>query len=170
MISWNSAGPKMPAFTYYPLLEIGVGVFLLIMAFVVPILFVVYNGIKAEQWGELLFCAGFFVLFFFMGKSLTLQSLSARRSEIGYSFYQNLREPAVAIDLKPADWLGIKTEEEVAKDEKGEPIAKGEIYIKIQLKTQQGPRDFYKSVNRGEINSIVGALEELRKKSEEESP
>ncbi|PKL43328.1 MAG: hypothetical protein CVV42_20305 [Candidatus Riflebacteria bacterium HGW-Riflebacteria-2] len=170
MISWNSAGPKLPAFTYYPLLEIGVGVFLLIMAFVVPVLFLVYNGIKAEQWGELLFCAGFFVLFFFMGKSLTFQSLSVRHSEIGFSFYQNLREPALAIDLSDNDWLGIKTEEEVAKNQKGEPIAKGEVYIKILLKTPQGLREFYKSVNRGEINSIVGALEELRKKTEEESP
>ncbi len=168
MISWNSAGTKLPAFTYYPLLEIGVGIFLLIMSFVVPVLFVVYNGIKAEQWGELLFCAGFFVLFFFMGRSLSFQSLSARHSETGFSFYQNLREPAQSIDLKSSDWLGIKTEEEVAKNEKGEPIEKGEVYIKIQLKTPNGSKEFYKSVNRGEINSIVGALEELRKKSEEE--
>ncbi len=170
MISWNSAGSKLPAFTYYPLLEIAVGIFLLIMAFVVPILFLVYNGIKAEQWGELLFCAGFFVLFFFMGRSLSFQSLSARRTEIGFSFYQNMREPAVAIDLKASDWLGIKSTESVARNEKGEAIEKGEVYIHILLKTSQGDRELYKSVNRKEIASIIGSLEELRKKSEEESP
>ncbi|PKL42033.1 MAG: hypothetical protein CVV41_16420 [Candidatus Riflebacteria bacterium HGW-Riflebacteria-1] len=170
MISWNSAGTKLPAFAYYPLLEIGVGVFLLIMAFVVPILFLVYNGIKAEQWGELLFCAGFFVLFFFMGRALSFQSLSARRTEIGFSFQQNLREPAVAIDLKAGDWLGIRTTEAIAKDKDGKEIKDGEVYISIILKTAQGEREFYKSINRKEVNSIVSALDELRKKSEEKSP
>jgi hypothetical protein len=167
MISWNSAGPKLPGFTYYPLLEIGVGIFLLIMAFVVPVLFVVYNGVKAEQWGELLFCAGFFLLFFFMGKSLTFQNLSARRTEIGFSFQQNLREPPVAIDLKSNDWLGIKSEEWQGSTRSGE---KSETYVCIILKTKQGPREFYKSVNRKEITTIIKALEELRKQSEEESP
>lgn len=167
MINWNSAGPKLPVFTYYPLLEIGVGIFLLLAAFVVPILFLAYNGIKAEQWDELLFCAGFFLVFFFLGRSLTFQSLSARRTELGFSFYQNLREPPVAIDLKGSDWLGIKSEEAAAVTASGE---KGEVFISIILKTSQGPREFYKSVNRKEIISIAGALEELRKKSEEESP
>ena len=161
MINWESAGSKLPAFTYYPLLEIAVGVFLLIMAFVVPVLFLVYNGIKAEQWGELLFCAGFFVLFFFMGRSLTFQSLVARKTGTGFSFYQNMREPAVALELTNSDWLGIKTSETGEKDE---------IFTSILLKTSQGDREFYKSVNRKEINSIISALEELRKKSEEESP
>ncbi|MBU1106882.1 MAG: hypothetical protein KKB51_09470 [Candidatus Riflebacteria bacterium] len=161
MISWESAGSKLPAFTYYPLLEIAVGIFLLTMAFVVPVLFLVYNGIKAEQWGELLFCAGFFMLFFFMGRSLMFQSLTVRKTEQGFHFYQNLREPALTIDLKSSDWLGIKTSETGEKDE---------IFTSILLKTSQGDREFYKSVNRKEINSIITALNELRKKPEEESP
>jgi len=161
MISWESAGTKLPAFTYYPLLEIAVGVFLLIMSFVVPVLFLVYNGVKAEQWGELLFCTGFFVLFFFMGRSLIFQSLSGRKTERGFHFYQNLREPAIAIELDNAEWLGIKTSETGEKDE---------IFTSILLKTTQGEKEFYKSVNRKEINSIISALEKLRKKTEEGSP
>ena len=65
MIKWYELEEKAACFVYYPLLEMAVGIFLMICALAVPILFLVYNGIKVEQWGELLFCFLFFVLFLF---------------------------------------------------------------------------------------------------------
>lgn len=159
MIRWFSSGEKLPGFSYYPLLEIGVGVFLLTMSLIVPILFVIYNGVRFEQWPELLFCAGFLVLFFFMGKSLTFQSLQACRTESGFAFSQNMREPPVSLQLKSSEWQGIRTDDEQVGDE---------TVVHLQLKTTTGVVELYRSINRKEINKMVGALELLRKKAEEE--
>ncbi len=158
MIRWIVTEDKLPGFSYYPLLEMGVGIFLMISALVVPVLFLVYNGIKAEQWGELLFCAGFFLLFIFMGKSLTFQSMSACQTPEGFRFYQNLREPAITHQLGRQQWLGIKTSDEKSGEE---------TFVLLKLKTKDGELDFYKSINRKEIKNMVGALEELYKKAEE---
>ncbi|MDD3147989.1 MAG: hypothetical protein PHD82_11840 [Candidatus Riflebacteria bacterium] len=158
MVHWFITEERLSGFTYYPLLEIGVGIFLMLAALAMPVLFVYYNGIKPEQWAELLFCAGFLVLFMFMGKSLTFQSMQARQTSEGFSFFQNLREPAVLHTIERTNWLGIKTVEE----KKGE-----ETFTILQIKTPEGELDFYKSLNKKEINKMVGALVELQKKAEE---
>jgi hypothetical protein len=158
MIKWHGDGPAA-GFTYYPALEIGVGIFLMIASVIVPLLFVYYNGIKAENWAELLFCAGFFLLFMFMGHSLTFQTLQVALNNKKYSFYQNLREPPTAIEMKEYDWEGIKTEDEKVGEE---------TFIVLKLKTFEKEIEFYRSVNRGEINTIVDALGKIRKNSEEE--
>ncbi len=159
MIKWYGTEPKFVGFSYYPVLEIGVGIFLMIAALIVPALFVYYNGIKAENWGELLFCLGFFLLFMFMGRSLTFQSLSVKATERGYLFYQNLREPPTSFEIKKLDWEGIRTEEADQGDEK---------FIVLILKVFENEREFYRSVNRNEINQLVAALEILNKSDKEE--
>jgi len=159
MIRWIITEDRLPGFTYYPLLEMGVGVFLMLAAIGLPVLFFAYNGVKMQQWAELLFVAGFFILFIFMGKQLTFQSMHARVTADGFSFYQNLREPAVEHRLKKAEWLGIRTCEEKSGEE---------TFILLKLKTANGELDFYKSINRKEISKMVGALDELHKKVEEE--
>lgn len=159
MIRWVITEDKLPGFTYYPLLEMGTGVFLMLAAIGLPVLFFAYNGVKMQQWAELLFVAGFFILFMFMGKQLTFQSMRARVTADGFAFYQNLREPAVEHRLKKTEWLGIRTCEEKSGEE---------TFILLKLKTANGELDFYKSINRKEISKMVGALEELHKKVEEE--
>ncbi len=159
MIRWIITEDRLPGFTYYPLLEMGVGVFLMLAAIAMPIVFVAYNGVKMQQWPELLFVVGFFVLFIFMGKNLTFQSMHARVTADGFAFYQNMREPAVEHRLNKADWLGIRTSEEKSGEE---------TFILLKLKTANGELDFYKSINRKEISKMVGALEELHNKVEEE--
>jgi len=159
MIRWIITEDKLPGFTYYPLLEMGTGIFLMLAAIGLPVLFFAYNGVKMQQWAELLFVAGFFILFMFMGKQLTFQSMRARVTADGFAFYQNLREPAVEHRLKKTEWLGIRTCEEKSGEE---------TFILLKLKTANGELDFYKSINRKEISKMVGALEELHKKVEEE--
>lgn len=158
MIRWLSAEGKFAGFSYYPLLEMGVGVFLLIMSVVVPTLFLIYNGIKSEQWAELLFCAGFLVLFMFMGKSLTFQLMQVVQTENGYTFFQNMREPQVNLQLKNTEWTGIRTLDVKTGDE---------TMLHLKLKTASGEIEFYKSINRKEINKMVTALEQLRNKAKE---
>lgn len=154
MIKWYGTEPKLTGFTYFPLLEIGVGIFLMIAAIVVPTLFVYYNGIKAENWGELLFCACFFALFAFMGRSLTFQSLSVKENDQNWVFFQDMRDPPVSFLVKKYDWEDIQTKEIKEKDE---------TFIVLILNFYEGDQEFYRSVNRNEINSIVKALETLHK-------
>lgn len=158
MVRWIITEERLPGFSYYPLLEMSVGIFLMLAAVALPVVFLVYNGLKAEQWGELLFCAGFLVLFLFMGKSLTFQTMRAEQTSDGFSFYQNLREPAVSHKLGQRQWLGIKTSDEKSGEE---------TFTLLKLKTPDGELDFYKSINKKEINTLVGALGELHKKAEE---
>lgn len=156
MIKMISVEAKITGFSYYPLLEIGTGIFLLFSSLLVPVLFLVYNGIKLEQWGELLFCLLFFLLFFYMGKSLTFQSMQVRREGENVILYQNLREPPTRLIVPATDWQGISTRDE----EMGE-----EIFVILYVRIKNEEKEFYRSVNRKEIKKICDALIALGKSS-----
>lgn len=156
MIKMISVETKITGFSYYPLLEIGTGIFLLFSSLLVPVLFLVYNGIKLEQWGELLFCLLFFLLFFYMGKSLTFQSMQVRREGENVILYQNLREPPTRLIVPATDWQGISTRDE----EMGE-----EIFVILYVRIKNEEKEFYRSVNRKEIKKICDALIALGKSS-----
>jgi hypothetical protein len=158
MIRWYEIESKASGFAYYPLLEIAVGIFLMICALVVPILFLIYNGIKLEQWGELLFCALFFLLFSFMGKNLTFQYLKVEQSADQITFYQNLREPPVEITVETNKLSGLTTKETKEGDE---------TFIVLNLKLPE-EKEFYRSVNRKEIKKISEAIIALGRMAKEE--
>ena len=159
MIRFISVESKVTGFTFYPLLEIGTGIFLLICSLVVPILFLFYNGIKAEQWGELLFCLLFFLLFSFMGKSLTFQYMRVEMKADSFHFYQNLREPPTDFELAQQDWQGISTRDEMVGHETN-------VVLYVKMKNEE--KEFYRSVNRKEINKICDALIKLVKTDKED--
>lgn len=170
MIKNFTSEAGLPGFTYYPLLEIGTGIFLFISSIVVPALYLYYNGVKLQNWGELLFCAGFFLLFFFMGKSLIFQSLTVQQTSKGFYFYQNLREPAVTIECDKYGWEGIKTEDAQIGEE---------TYVVLKLKILNDDdsvreTEFYKSPSKKEIETIVAAMNSLKKidkeNDDDESP
>lgn len=154
MIKMITIESKVGGFTYYPLLEMGTGVFLIICSLVVPILFVYYNGIKPEQWGELLFCLGFLILFLFMGKSLTFQSMHVELKGENVHFYQNLREPPTEFVIPRNEWQGISTRDEEVGDETN---------VILFIKINNSEKEFYRSVNRKEINKMCDALIALGK-------
>lgn len=154
MIKWYSVQSKISGFAFFPLLEMGVGVFLMICSIAVPVLFLVYNGLKPEQWGELLFCALFLALFLFMGKSLTFQSMKVMIEDEKYHFFQNLREPPSDFFMNKKDFHGFSTRD---VDEGGE------IFIVLYLKDSGQEKEFYRSNNRKEIKKISEALIELGK-------
>ena len=158
MIKWYSISDNISGFSYYPLLEMSVGIFLLIMAFLIPILFLAYNGINLNQWDELLFCLVFFILFAALGHSLTFQSLRAEYDKGNFTFYQNLRNPPFNLELDKKSWKGIQSKEQ----DQG-----SETFYILNLKTEKENIEFYRSVNRKEIRKITEALEKLKKISEE---
>lgn len=159
MIKWYSISEGVSGFSYYPLIEIGVGIFLLIMAFLVPVLFLAYNGISLSQWDELLFCLFFFILFGGLGHSLTFQSLHVEYAKGQFSFFQSLRKPNFSLNLEKSSWTGIQTKEQ----DQG-----SETFIILYIKTNKENVEFYRSVNRKEIRKITEALDKLKKISEEE--
>ncbi|GAB4282563.1 MAG: hypothetical protein Kow0029_28160 [Candidatus Rifleibacteriota bacterium] len=159
MIKWFTVNSKVTGFVYYPLLEMGTGVFLMICAVSVPLLFVIYNGVKPEQWGELLFCIFFFLLFFIMGKSLTFQKLEVKLKNDEFCFYQNLREPPTEFVIKESAWQGFVTSEEEVGTET--------MFI-LLLKDENTEKEFYRSVNRNEIKKISEAIISLVKNTKEE--
>lgn len=154
MIKMITIDSKVSGFVYYPILEIGTGVFLMICSLSVPILFIVYNGIKPEQWKELLFCLFFLILFLFMGKSLTFQTMRVEVKGENVYFYQNLREPPTEFIIPITEWLGIFTCDEEINNQ---------INVVLFIKEQNSEREFYRSVNRNEINKICDALIALKK-------
>jgi hypothetical protein len=139
----------------------GTGIFLMICSVLVPVLFLVYNGIKPEQWGELLFCALFFIFFMFMGKALTFQSLKVSIENESFVFFQNLREPAVEFSLPFEQFKGFSTRE----TQEG-----NETFVLLFIKSYEKEFEFYRSVNRKEINKISEALVKLGKAVKEEQP
>lgn len=159
MIKWYSVSEGVSGFSYYPLLEIGVGIFLLIMAFLVPILFLVYNGMNIKQWDELLFCLVFLILFGGLGRSLTFQYLRVQYGNGQFSFFQSLRKPDFSLKLEAPSWTGIQTREQ----DQG-----NETHIILYIKINKENVEFYRSVNRKEIRKITEALDKLKKLSEEE--
>lgn len=150
---------KIMGFSYYPALEIGFGIFLLIMAFLVPILFFKYNGFKTQQWGEWLFVIGFFIFFFLLGKNLTCQSMKVEIKNNRIFFSQDMRLPAVNLDIDLTAWQDsslIETEEQNEK-----------MYF-IKIKTESSVNDFYQTRNAKEAQQMVQLLKDIYKENKGE--
>ena len=150
---------KIMGFSYYPAIEIGLGIFLLIMSFLVPIISFKYNGFKTQPWGEWLFCIGFFLFFFLLGKSLTFQSMKVEVKNNRIYFRQDMRLPAVILDIDLSDWEGQSLSE---KEENGE-----KIYL-LNLKTKSDTKEFYQTKSNSEVGKINDMLNILLKETKGE--
>lgn len=156
MLRLHSAQSKLIGFSYFPLLEIAVGTFLLIVAITVPLLFAKYNGFKSSQTGEWIACIIFMLFFLMLGKSLTFQKMKVGITRgTNVRFYQNMRDPQVTFDIKQSEWKGVNiTEENGFNNEK--------LHV-INIVSSTETFEFYKSINKKEISQITSALEQLRK-------
>ena len=150
---------KLIGFSYYPILEIIVGVFLLIMSFLVPLLFFKYNGFKVQQWDEWLMAIAFFIFFFLLGKNLTFQSLKVEIKNNRIYLSQDMRLPAINLDLDIADWEGYSS---FTKEEKNEKM---HFFV---IKTKTGTFEFYQTRNDNEILQITNMLSLLYKENKGE--
>jgi hypothetical protein len=94
-----------------------------------------------------------------MGKSLIFQSLKVSVENDKFNFYQNLRDPAVQFELDRQDFRGLATRDIQVGEE---------TFILLLIKTSEHEKEFYRSVNRKEIQQICDALIKLGKSSQEE--
>ncbi len=145
---------KLTGFTYYPVLEICLGVFFLFISFFVPLLFFRYNGFKIAQWDEWLFLLFFFLLFFFLGKNLSYQNMRVELKGNRLQLRQDMRSSEVNLELDLSEWNGIIQE---TTKEKGENM----YFIKIKHKSES--KDFYQTRNQNESNQMTELLNKIYK-------
>jgi len=155
MIKWMNSPQGITGFSYHPTLEVGFGLFLIVVAMTVPILFFWFNGVNFRQWSEWVFCMGFLFFFGWMGYTLAWQEFRAGVHDSILSITQDLRGPDFSITIPLADWQGISFSD--AHDEQGKSVRC------LRLETTNGHREIYRSVSPEEINAIGDALEILRK-------
>lgn len=159
MISEIVENNKLAGFSYYPILEICLGVFFLFMSFCVPLLFAKYNGFKfLEQWDEWLFLLIFFFVFLLLGKSLTWQKLTVKEENGTINFFQNLRSPEVSIECKFEDWI----ENRIVIHNYKEKDPRADNLHEIILKLKHEERQFYVTKSKKEAQIILDNLNKLQ--------
>lgn len=162
MIRWVSSQSRLTGFTFYPAWEICFGLFLVMSAVALPVLFFKYNGFQAKQYPEWLFCLGFVVFFGWMGKALIFQVFLARIEADRVVIEHNLREPAVRIDRPLADWRDT-----LARETRGD---KGESFHLLVLAVGTEAVELYRSINQAEVEDLQKALQTLHRSAIPEVP
>ena len=140
---------KLVGFTFYPLLENLFGAFSLFMAILVPIIFFKVNGFKTEQWDEWIYVFVFFVFFGLLGYFIGYQNMRVEIKDNVIHLMQDMREPAVMLDIKLDDWLGVTREIKEEKNEK---------FYCIYIKTNTDTKYFYQTKSLKEANVIGDTL------------
>lgn len=149
MIKWAYTADRLTGFTYYPTLEIVMGVFFILAAFALPILFVYYNSISIDKWDEIAFCVIFFVFFAFLGKSLANQSMHMELKENNFVIKQDMHLPETIIEFKPENFYGIDIIQEKQNNN---------LFHVIVINAENGNYKLYKSVSKKEIDRIHLAI------------
>lgn len=149
---------RLVGFTYYPVLEIILGVFFLFMSFFLPLLFGRYNGFKfLQQWDEWLFLLFFFILFFFLGKNLAYQNMRVEVRNNNISLRQDMREPPVSLNILIEKWSGST----LKKSEVSENGQKFDPMYTISVIENNTEKVFYETRSEKEAKKILNALNKL---------
>jgi hypothetical protein len=154
VIRWTSSQARLAGFTFYPVLEIAFGLFLVMSALAVPLLFLRFNGLQGKQWPELLFCLGFLLFFGWMGKTLIFQAFLVRVEGGNLVVEHNLRDPAVSCTRPLGEWEETTIRE--ATD------GKGDRYYLLVLVAKGQAIELYRSINSAEIVALHEALVTLQ--------
>ncbi|MBF0545590.1 MAG: hypothetical protein HQM08_14200 [Candidatus Riflebacteria bacterium] len=154
MIRWFSGVGGLEGFLFWPFWEVAVGWLLMIVALVVPLLFVIFNGFNPKQYLEWLFCLGFLVFFLWMGSVLAFQSFTARILDGRLVIDHNLRDPPLHVDIPTPEWLSSTIRSNVNVD--------GKLFTVLFVQTVGGECEIFRTVNFHIADYLVRALETLR--------
>ncbi len=136
-------------------MEVGFGIFLMVAALSVPILFLRFNGVNSQQYPEWIFCLGFLLFFLWMGSTLAFQSFEAKIKDNLLQINHNLRGPDLSYTRQLGELSEIKTGD--ASDETGK------TYKTLLIQATDGATEVYRSVSPDEVLELKSALEVLRK-------
>lgn len=154
MIRWMSVQSRLAGFTYYPVWEIAFGLFLIMSAVAIPLLFFRFNGFQLKQAWEWLFCLGFFLFFGLLGKSLVMQVFIGHIEGSDLIVEHTLRDPSMALRRPVRDWTDTVTRQATTE--------KGEIFHLLVLVFGTEAIEIYRSVSPKEIASLQAAFTALR--------
>lgn len=146
---------RLVGFSYYPMIEVIVGILLISGAFILPILHVIYNGLKKQDWLDILICLGLFLLFFFIGKNLAFQKIKIDSDDKYIHFFQNMREPSLETSLEIDKWNGMLLEKD--------STIPSEVKYFIRIVTKDKNIDFYQTINKKEAEQISNSLNTIYK-------
>jgi len=155
LIRWVSSQSRLVGFNYHPVWEIVFGLFLVMSAVAIPVLFFRFNGFQLKQYPEWLFCLGFFAFFSWMGRALIFQAFLARIEGDRVVIEHNLRDPPVSISRALGEWTNT-----LVSESSGE---KGENLHLLVLVSGTEALELYRSVNPGEIAALRDAMVDLRR-------
>ncbi|NLI75719.1 MAG: hypothetical protein GX442_04665 [Candidatus Riflebacteria bacterium] len=154
MIRWMSVQSRLAGFTYYPVWEIAFGLFLIMSAVAIPLLFFRFNGFQLKQTWEWLFCLGFLLFFGLLGKSLVMQFLLAHLEGADLVVEHNLRDPSLAIRRPVIGWTDTVTRQATTE--------RGEVFHLLVLVFGTDAIEIYRSVSPTEIAALQAAFTALR--------
>ncbi len=154
MIRWMSVQSRLAGFTYYPVWEIAFGLFLIMSAVAIPLLFFRFNGFQLKQAWEWLFCLGFLLFFGLLGKSLVMQVFLAHLDGEDLVVEHNLRDPSVTIRRPVAGWTDTVTRQAASE--------RGEVLHLLVLVFGTEAIEIYRSVSPSEIAALQAAFTALR--------
>jgi len=155
LLRWSATQARLDGFIYLPLIEASFGIFLILTAIAVPLLFLKYNGVQIGQYPEWLFCLGFLLFFLWMGKTLAYQYFDVKITDNKLRIVHNLRGPDMNFERPVKEWIETRLAD--AKDQEGK------TYKTIVIYTTDGGTEVYRTVNNSEAETILNAFEELRK-------
>ena len=124
----------------------------MIVSIAVPCLFLYYNGIKAEQWGEQAFCIIFMFFFLFLGKSLAFQKLTIEEIDGNLCIDQTLRTPFKKFSLELKELKSIKISERLVNNHN---------HYVLWLVTDSNELEVYQTISKSEADQIEKAIKNL---------
>ncbi len=128
----------------------------MVVAILMPLLYVRMNPASSRGTTEWIFCAVFMVFFLLLGHALAFQSFQAAITDKGtIDIAQNMRTPATALSRSLNDWHETRVGK--VSDEHGKDQAA------VFFVGSDGPHELYRTINPAEARSICEYLEELRK-------
>ncbi|NLV93190.1 MAG: hypothetical protein GX031_01395 [Candidatus Riflebacteria bacterium] len=154
MVKFIFSDKKTVGFFYYPLLEVGFGIFSLAVAFVFISLFLYFNHSNLfKELFDTIASTAIFVFLLFLGINLTKNYMKVEFNGKYFKFFQCMTAP-VNLELEQFEWQGVRTI--INKETENR-----DFFVEIKLKTKKGEILFYNTKSESEANKIVSALTSL---------
>ncbi len=162
MLKYKYFGGRTVGFYYFPLIEIGFGIFCIVCAIVFLGTFLYFNHHQLlEELTDTVLSFGVVAFFMFLGYTLTWNYMRVQLKAGTWEYFQCMTSPSTTFSIINEEFDGIRV---VPVSEEGEPEPKSEI----RLKTRGEEVYLYRTKNTKEVNTIVAALDRVYNENNQE--
>lgn len=170
MVIWHKLDNKLVGFTYYPLLQILVGVFFIICALIVPGFYFYINGYKNSNFTESIISILFLLFFGWLGKNLVYQWFDFFITSSEIIVNNTIAEPHIFLRININSTINLSVKEfatELANNQFCLIINynSNSSYISNTEISQNSINEIiiHKSISKNEIEEIKNSIEKLLK-------